>query len=192
MPVIKRYPNRKLYNTESKQYITLEEISELIRRGQNVSVVDNATGEDLTALTLTQVIFEQEKKQSGFLPHSILTDLIQAGGDRLSTLQQTLASSIGLWRHVDDEIKRRIQALVKQGEIAEAEGQRLLEKLLSLGRHTPGEETPSSSDELEKEIEKLLEARKVPSRNEIDDILQQLETLAGKLDELNPSANGPE
>jgi polyhydroxyalkanoate synthesis repressor PhaR len=188
MPVIKRYPNRKLYNTESKQYITLEEIAELIRRGQNVSVVDNATGEDLTALTLTQVIFEQEKKQSGFLPHSILTDLIQAGGDRLSTLQQTLASSIGLWRHVDDEIKLRIQALIKQGEIAETEGQRLLEKLLSLGKLAPG----SGSNELEMEIEKLLEARKVPSREEINDILQQLETLAVKLDELNPTANGPE
>ena len=80
MPVIKRYPNRKLYDTEAKGYITLEQIGELIRDGQDIQVVDHATGEDLTALTLTQVILEQERKRSGSLPQTVLTGLIQAGG----------------------------------------------------------------------------------------------------------------
>ncbi|MCK5314811.1 MAG: polyhydroxyalkanoate synthesis regulator DNA-binding domain-containing protein, partial [Anaerolineales bacterium] len=70
---IKRYPNRKLYDTEAKQYITLDEIADLIRQGQEIRVTDNVTGEDLTAVTLSQIIFEQEKKQSGFLPRSVLT-----------------------------------------------------------------------------------------------------------------------
>ena len=83
MPIIKRYPNRKLYNTASKRYITLEGIAKLIRRGQEVQVVDHVTGDDLTALTLSQVIFEQEKKRGDFLPRSVLTGLIQAGGETL-------------------------------------------------------------------------------------------------------------
>ncbi|MGD8735253.1 MAG: polyhydroxyalkanoate synthesis regulator DNA-binding domain-containing protein, partial [Anaerolineae bacterium] len=55
MTRIKRYPNRKLYDTEAKQYITLEGIAALIRQGNEVQVIDHATGEDLTALTLTQI-----------------------------------------------------------------------------------------------------------------------------------------
>jgi len=68
MPVIKRYPNRKLYDTQAKQYITLDRIAELIREGTDIQVIDHASGEDITALTLSQVIFEQEKRQSGFYP----------------------------------------------------------------------------------------------------------------------------
>ena len=71
MTMIKRYPNRKLYDTEAKQYITLSGIAELIRQGGDIQVSDYATGEDLTALTLSQIIFEQEKKQSGFLPWTL-------------------------------------------------------------------------------------------------------------------------
>ncbi len=63
MRVIKRYPNRKLYDTEGKQYISLERIAGLIRGGEDIHVVDHATHEDLTTVTLTQVIFEQEKRQ---------------------------------------------------------------------------------------------------------------------------------
>jgi len=82
LPTIKRYPNRKLYNTDTKQYITLDELAELIRDGQELEVVDNASGEDLTVLTMTQILFEQVKKQAGFLPRTLLTGLIQAGGRR--------------------------------------------------------------------------------------------------------------
>ncbi len=85
MSVIKRYPNRKLYNTSSKQYITLEGIADMIRNGEEVQILDHNTGEDLTALTLTQIIFEQEKKQGGFLPRSVLTGLVQAGGFLLAS-----------------------------------------------------------------------------------------------------------
>ena len=53
MPLIKRYPNRKLYDTEAKQYVTLEQIAELIRSGKDVQVIDHESGEDLTALTLS-------------------------------------------------------------------------------------------------------------------------------------------
>jgi len=131
MPVIKRYPNRKLYDTEAKQYVTLEAIAALIRQGEEIQVVDHATGEDLTAVTLSQIIFEQEKKLSGFLPQAVLTGLIQAGGDTLSALRRTLASPLDLARQVDDEIERRVQALTSRGELAVEEGLQIRDMLLS-------------------------------------------------------------
>ena len=63
MPVVKRYPNRKLYDTQAKRYVTLNSIAELIRLGEDIQVIDYTTGEDITALTLTQIIFEQEKEK---------------------------------------------------------------------------------------------------------------------------------
>ena len=82
MRMIKRYTNRKLYDTEAKCYVTLEDLAELICEGHDIQVHDNSTGEDWTAITLTQILFDMEKKQGGFLPKSVLTDLIKNGQNR--------------------------------------------------------------------------------------------------------------
>ena len=66
MPQIKRYPNRKLYDTEAKRYVTLDELAGLIQAGADIQVIDHESGEDLTNVTLTQVVLEQQKKSSGF------------------------------------------------------------------------------------------------------------------------------
>jgi polyhydroxyalkanoate synthesis repressor PhaR len=181
MPVIKRYPNRKLYNTEAKKYVTLAQIAHLIRGGQDVQVVDHSTGEDLTALTLTQVILEQERRQSGFLPQTVLTGLIQAGGDRLGNLRRALASPLELARHVDEEIERRLQALVSRGELAAEEGRRLRGKLLAQGHHLSGIDLPG-----EQALERALQKRGVPTQDDLNKILEQLEALADSLDQLPP------
>jgi polyhydroxyalkanoate synthesis repressor PhaR len=77
--VIKRYSNRKLYDTQESRYVTLEEIEEMIRAGREVSVVDAATGEDLTSVTLTQIILENERNHRANLPAAFLHQLIKHG-----------------------------------------------------------------------------------------------------------------
>ena len=72
-------------------YVTLDGVAHLIRDGEEIQIVDHASGEDLTAVTLTQIIFEQEKKEGGFLPRSLLTGLIQSGGQTLG-YNETLPS----------------------------------------------------------------------------------------------------
>src|SRR3954464_3461004 len=84
--VVKRYSNRKLYDTQKSRYVTLEQIAELIRAGQDVKIVDNTSKEDLTSITLAQIIFEQEKKQNSFLPLSAMKNIIQSGGESLHEL----------------------------------------------------------------------------------------------------------
>ena len=181
MLLIKRYPNRKLYNTEAKQYITLDEIAELIRQGNEIRVTDNATGEDLTAITLSQIIFEQEKKKSGFLPRSVLTGLIQTGGDRINALQRNLFNSMEFLQQVDDEIKQRINTLIRRGELAETDGKHLLDQLLAMG--SPG--SFKSTIPSEEQIEQVLANRNIPSRDEMNLIIRQLEELTTKLDVLS-------
>jgi len=81
--IVKRYANRKLYDTQRSRYVTLEQIADMIRSGEDVKIVDNNSKEDLTAITLTQIIFEEEKKQS-FLPLSALRNIIQSGANNIS------------------------------------------------------------------------------------------------------------
>lgn len=78
---IKRYENRKLYDTEDRRYISLEEIAGLIRKGVEVQVVDNTNGEDITTQTLTQVIFEEGKKGRNPLSKDLLHSVIRLGND---------------------------------------------------------------------------------------------------------------
>ena len=75
--IIKRYQNRKLYDTKQSCYVTLDDIAKMIRSNEEVMVIDNKTKNDITAATLTQIIFEAEKKASQYAPLFTLREIIQ-------------------------------------------------------------------------------------------------------------------
>jgi polyhydroxyalkanoate synthesis repressor PhaR len=177
MVVIKRYPNRKLYDTTAKQYITLDGVAELVRQGSEIKVVDNATGEDLTAFTLTQIILEQEKKRDGLLTHSFLTDLIRTRGEQISALKNSLRSPVHFWRQADEEIKARLQTLVHAGELSEKEANHLIEKLLS---HS----TVPCESKLSRDMEDFFARNRLPSREDLQRLYNQLDDLSKKLAEI--------
>ncbi len=79
MRVIKRYSNRKLYDTEDKRYVTLEEVAALVRGGADVKVLDNETDDDLTTVTLSQILLDKERKHKSQLPKSFFTSVLQSG-----------------------------------------------------------------------------------------------------------------
>ena len=92
--VIKRYSNRKLYDTQESRYVTLEEIEEMIRAGKEISVVDAASGEDLTSVTLTQIILENERSHRTALPTAFLHQLIKHGEAWQDFAQKAMRSSL--------------------------------------------------------------------------------------------------
>lgn len=101
--IIKRYANRKLYDTEHSRYVTLDQISEMIRAGDDVKIVDNKTKEDLTTVTLAQIIFEEEKKQRSFLPLGAMRNIIQSGGEWFAEAQRRVQSILpGKRKDADD------------------------------------------------------------------------------------------
>ena len=83
--LIKRYESRKLYDTEESRYVSLDEISGWIRQGQEVKVVDNATGADVTSQTLTQIILDEGRRGTSFLPSELLHDLVRMGERAVSS-----------------------------------------------------------------------------------------------------------
>ncbi|HUS93763.1 MAG TPA: polyhydroxyalkanoate synthesis regulator DNA-binding domain-containing protein [Patescibacteria group bacterium] len=180
MIIIKRYPNRKLYNTTVKKYVTLDGIAQLILEGEEIQILDHSSGEDLTAVTLTQIIFEQEKKESGFIPRSVLTGLIQSGGQTLGSLRRTLASPLNLRLHVDMEIERRLKSLTSSGELTEKESQDLRQKLMTTNPRDHEAALPT-----EAKLEQLLADRGIPTEDDIKELNERLDELVAKLDEID-------
>jgi polyhydroxyalkanoate synthesis repressor PhaR len=92
--VIKRYSNRKLYDTQESRYVTLDEIEEMIRAGKEIAVVDASSGEDLTSVTLTQIILENERSRRSALPTAFLHQLIKHGEAWQDFVQRSMQSSM--------------------------------------------------------------------------------------------------
>ena len=92
--VIKRYSNRKLYDTQESRYVTLEEIEEMIRGGKEIQVVDAGSGDDLTSVTLTQIILESERNHRGTLPSAFLHQLIKYGETWQDFVQRSMKTSL--------------------------------------------------------------------------------------------------
>jgi polyhydroxyalkanoate synthesis repressor PhaR len=175
--VIKRYTNRKLYDTVESRYVTLDEIAEMVKQGVEVQIVDNRTKEDLTSVTLAQIVFEEEKKKNQ-MPLSVLREIIRRPGDSITDFIST-------------QVSPRVDALKQEA------GQRI-EKLL--GReHSEGELSPAA---LLQQSQKAVEAwqAKVDERvktavesvlgnlpalgRDLSALVQRLEQLEAKITEL--------
>jgi polyhydroxyalkanoate synthesis repressor PhaR len=111
--LIKRYANRKMYDTRASRYVTLDGIAGLVRRGADLRIIDNDTGEDLTALIFAQIIFEEEKRKNGLLELPVLRWIIQRGG---ATVQEILT-----------QVDRGREAFVNVRDLAEKGMRQLLQ-----------------------------------------------------------------
>jgi polyhydroxyalkanoate synthesis repressor PhaR len=111
--LIKRYGNRKMYDTRASRYVTLDGIAALVRRGADLRIIDNDTGEDLTALIFAQIIFEEEKRKNGLLELPVLRWIIQRGG---ATVQEVL-----------NQVDRGREAFVNVRDLAEKGVKQLLQ-----------------------------------------------------------------
>ncbi|HXO22220.1 MAG TPA: polyhydroxyalkanoate synthesis regulator DNA-binding domain-containing protein [Thermoanaerobaculia bacterium] len=94
--LIKRYESRKLYDTEESRYVSLEEIAAWVRQGQEVRVVDNATGADVTSQTLTQIILDEGRRGTAFLPSELLHELVRMGEKAVSTGKEQLQHGVNV------------------------------------------------------------------------------------------------
>ncbi len=112
--IIKRYHNRKLYDTQDSCYVTLEEIGDMIKMEAEVQIIDNSTKEDITAATLAQIIFEEQKKKTNVLPLQVLTQIIRGEGGALREfLAKTIESGVREIGHVREFVDEKIRPAVE-------------------------------------------------------------------------------
>lgn len=117
--VIKRYANRRLYNTETSSYVTLQDLIALIRSGKELEVIDSSTKEDVTKLVLTQIILEAEKNKQNLLPTAFLYQLIRSREEQVQDFfQNYLASSFEAYLKTRQEFERRFRSWLEMSAAA--------------------------------------------------------------------------
>ncbi len=109
--LIKKYANRRLYDTEKSACVTLNEVSDMIKKGRQVKVVDAKTKEDMTAFILTQIILEEAKKKNALLPAPVLHLIIQYGDNVLGEflkkyLKLTIQNYLSYKSAFDEQFKK--------------------------------------------------------------------------------------
>src|SRR2546429_8725045 len=111
-----RSGNRKPYDRGEGRYVTLDEIGRWVKAGEDVKILENDTGEDLTAVTFAQIILEEERRKSGLLSLRVLREIIQHGEAALQNLSATVDRGMEAIRSVPERAGRRMQELVQVGE----------------------------------------------------------------------------
>lgn len=180
--LIKRYASRRLYNTETSDYVTLEDIAGFIRTGRDVKVVDLKSGDDLTRSYLLQIIAEHESKGESVLPLGVLTDLVRSyTGAAKSVVPDFLASSFEMLRSGQSKIVENMGAMNPMAQMpgfkAMQEQQAAFFKAMTGGWVPPGGATEGETP--------APQAEETKSKAELDAIRKQLVEMQAMLAKMN-------
>ncbi len=177
--VIKRYTNRKLYDTVESRYVTLDEIAEMIKGGAEVKIIDNRTKEDLTSITLAQIIFEEEKKTSK-MSLETLRDLIRHGGEVAQRLVEgTQAELRGRVEAVRAAAEQRVQNLLTRGQATSDRAK----ELVQASQDAVSAVQRRVDERVRAAMEGMSNLGEV--RRQLDEIARRIDGLEQKLEELS-------
>jgi len=168
MRTIKRYTNRKLYDSQERRYITLEELATLIRQGEEIEVRDHISGADLTTLVMMQTVLDQERREGSRISQEILADLLQSGAGAADRLRGSVHAFLDPDGIVDREISRRLDLLVAQSKLDGEEADRLRLLLLAPDMHAEaGDESPASA-----------------TQSDVESLMRRIDELTRRIDDL--------
>src|SRR5881394_4465064 len=179
---IKRYTNRKLYDTVESRYVTLDEIAQMIKGGAEVKVLDNRTKEDLTSVTLAQIIFEEEKKRSQ-MPLGVLREIIRHGGEAVAGFYaekaETIAGKLGELRSKTESIREDIEQRVKgvAGIFRPADGASPVKDVMAAGERAVDE----IRGRMDTAVKSVVESLGAPAAAEIDRLQKRIQELEKKI-----------
>ncbi len=178
--VIKKYANRRLYNTQSSSYVTLDHLSEMVKRGVDFEVHDARTGDDITRSVLTQIIFEEEAKGQNLLPIRFLRQLIRFYGDPMqSFVPGYLDLSMQSFIRNQEEMRERIAKVFGSGNQAVEQLARqnmaMFERSMQMfAPFAPESATPAEA-----------EPATAPATSDLSDLKSQMEEMRRQLAELS-------
>ena len=153
---IKKYANRRLYNTESSTYITLDHLAQLVRAGRDFRVVDARTDEDITHGVLTQIIMEEEGRGQALLPVGFLRQLIALYGDSMqAVVPDYLEASMDSFRRNQAQFRTAVEGAFANGPFAEIAKRNMAMFDAAAQAFKPAAATPSAPASKDDEIAAL-------------------------------------
>ncbi len=180
--VIKRYTNRKLYDTDQSRYVTLDDIAKLIRDNEEVRVIDNETQDDLTSVTFAQIILEEEKRKTNLVSVPFLRKLIHSGEAAVQDLSDSAKRALDQLGDLTGRAGGRVREVVEEGgkAIDEAidEGRSFIDELINL----PQRRLESLRDVAFKQVDRI---RQAPSlQREIERLEKSIHSIEQMLTKL--------
>ena len=177
--LIKRYANRKLYNTATSRYITLKGIAELLEGGEEVRVVDNETGEDITKVALSQILVDSERSNAD-APNGLLSQILGKGGDALyEALRKGVDDASGNFEDVQERL-RRFVARAERGEKDEHDDRDGAKRWGDWKAFT----SPDVEQMIQNSVERVFKLLDLPRRSDIDALNDNLQRVARALERL--------
>ena len=181
MHEIKKYANRKMYDRTDKRYITMAQLSKLIKSGEEVSIVDNSTGDDLTSSIVSQLIGREKKGQDKGVSPRVLMQLLRKGGGTLSDYAKKYTS---LWQNAftmaEDEVDRLVNMLVKDKELSRSEGSKLKKEIVGYRDSLKS----WVSDSIDNRISEVLGVMNLPTKDRVNALAARVDALAEKIEKL--------
>ncbi|MBV9632632.1 MAG: polyhydroxyalkanoate synthesis repressor PhaR [Xanthobacteraceae bacterium] len=191
--IIKKYANRRLYNTGTSTYVTLEDLAAMVKRGEDFAVYDAKTGEDITRSVLTQIIFEQENKEGGqnLLPITFLRQLIRFYGDSMQTLvPRFLETSIDSF--TKEQGKFREQMAQAFGGVGFGAMEDQVRRNMEMFERAFAMFVPFARREGQAAAEPDKAREKLPGGGgELDDMKRRLEDMQKRIDQLTDTEKKP-
>ncbi len=173
--LIKRYANRKLYNTKASRYITLKGIAELIEAGEDVRVIDNETGEDITSVALSQILVDHERSNST-VSQTLLSGLISRGGD---ALYEALRRGVGDASEGIGELQNNLRRIIKNREHDTSK----LGEWIAVA-------TPDFDQIVQGAMERVFKVLDLPRRGDIEALNENLQRVAKAVESLQHTEPG--
>ncbi len=177
--IIKRYGNRKLYDTAWSRYVTLDDIAEMIREGEQVLVVDNQTQEDLTSVTLAQIILEQEKRKAR-TPLDVLREIVRQPGLNLGEFLKTRVAEPVV--HLREGAEQRVEELRRKSETTREEVLSTMKSWI--------EQQQTSIENLQRKAETRALEGKAFAKDELLELRREFSDLQSRLREIETRLSG--
>ena len=181
--IIKKYANRKLYDTTEKKYISLDRLAELIKAGEEVSIIDNENSDDITASVVSQLL-AREKKENGQgddASSGVLIQLLRKSGGRVADYAKRYVS---LWQNAltmaEDEVDKLVNLLVKDKEISESEGSKLKKELTGYADNFKN----WVSNKIDHRVNEVLGAMNLATKEQVVLITDKMEKLTQAVEKL--------
>ena len=181
MHLIKKYANRKLYDTTDKRYLTMDRLAVLIKAGKEVKIIDNETGDDLTSAIVSQLLAREEKDTDKAVPSRVLMQMLRKGRGTLFGYGKKYVS---LWQSAltmsKDEIEKLVNSLITDHEISESEGNNIKNEITGFANNLKSWIT----DNIDHRVAEALEMMNLSTKAQVNELSKRVEVLTKMVKEM--------
>ncbi|MBC2736923.1 MAG: hypothetical protein HF981_21360 [Desulfobacteraceae bacterium] len=181
MHTIKKYTNRKMYDTHDKRYVTMAQLSELIKQGEEVMVIDNRTGEDITTSIISQLIGRDTKEKDKTVSSQLLMQLLRKGGGTLTDYAKKYMSLWqGAFNMAEEEVTQLVNRLVKNKELSISEAGKLKKEIMGYTTSLKS----WISDRIDKRVGEGLQSMNLATNDHLKSLSVKVDALTKKVRQL--------